>query len=418
MVTGPGKAEVVDADRPQVGPHDVLVRMRACGICGSDAFYITIGGIPPRQGHTPLGHEPAGEVVEVGAEVAGIAVGDHVVINPMAAPSGIIGNGGATGALADYLLIENAVRGTSLEVIPKHIPWEVAALNEPMAVARHGVNRCKPKPSDKVVVFGAGPIGLGATLAFKSLGVSHVVVVDLIGSRLDKALRIGADAVINSAEEDVLARLSQLHGEGESRFPGKAGTDIYLDAAGVPAVVNTALAAAKKGATLAIVGVHKEPVPVEFVNVMSNEITIVGCMGYPDEIFEVTKDLVANWEKYALIVSHTIPFDKVGEALELAGTSGAADKVVCPPVTWGVRCAERELRARFREISTTSARSARSRLAGQPVLDRGSLLSADIRRHPGINRIVSRACEFQLDQRLALGEQEHRHRLGFIRRSA
>ncbi|RAV04867.1 theronine dehydrogenase [Mycobacterium colombiense] len=328
VVTGPGTAEVLDTERPAVGPRDVLVRMRACGICGSDAFYITIGGLPPRQGHTPLGHEPAGEIAEVGAQVSGLAVGDHVVINPMAAPSGIIGNGGPAGALADYLLIENAVRGTSLEVIPDHIPWEVAALNEPMAVARHGANRCQPKPTDKVVVFGAGPIGLGAVLAFKSLGVSHIVVADLIPGRLDKALQIGADAVINSAEEDVVARLIELHGEGQSMFPGKAGTNIYLDAAGVPAVVNTALAAAQKGATLGIVGVHKEPVPVEFVNVMSNEITILGSMGYPDEIFEVTKDLVANWEKYALIVSHTIGFDNVGEALELAHTPGAADKVV------------------------------------------------------------------------------------------
>lgn len=332
MVTGPGKAEVLDTDRPKAGPRDVLVRMRACGICGSDAFYITIGGLPPRQGHTPLGHEPAGEVVEVGAQVTGLAVGDHVVINPMAAPSGIIGNGGASGALADYLLIENAVRGTSLEVIPDHIPWEVAALNEPMAVARHGVNRCRPKPTDKVVVFGAGPIGLGATLAFKSVGVSHVVVVDLLPGRLERALQIGADAVINSAEEDVAARLIELHGVGESMFPGKAGTDIYLDAAGVPAVVDTALAAAQKGATVAIVGVHKEPVPVDLINVMSNEITLVGSMGYPAEIFEVTGDLVANWEKYALIVSHTIGFDSVGEALELARTPGAADKVV---VTFG-----------------------------------------------------------------------------------
>lgn len=332
VVTGPGKAEVLDTERPAVGPRDVLVRMRACGICGSDAFYITIGGIPPRQGRTPLGHEPAGEIAEVGAQVSGLSVGDHVVINPMAAPGGIIGNGGATGALADYLLIENAVRGTSLEVIPDHIPWEVAALNEPMAVARHGANRCRPKPTDKVVVFGAGPIGLGAVLAFKSLGVSHVVVADLIPARLDKALQIGADAVINSAEEDVVARLIELHGAGESMFPGKAGTNIYLDAAGVAAVVNTALAAAQKGATLGIVGVHKEPVPVELVNVMSNEITILGSMGYPDEIFEVTQDLVANWEKYALIVSHTIPFDNVGEAFELAHTPGAADKVV---VTFG-----------------------------------------------------------------------------------
>ena len=328
MVTGPGKAEVLEAAQPTAGPKDVLIRMRACGICGSDAFYITIGGIPPRQGCTPLGHEPAGEVVDVGADVTDIAVGDHVVVNPMAAPSGIIGNGGAAGALADFLLIEDAVRGVSLEVIPEHVPFEVAALNEPMAVARHGANRCNPKPGDKVVVFGAGPVGLGAVLAFKSLGAGHVVVVDLLAARLDKALEIGADAVINSADEDVVARLIELHGEGESRFGGKADTDVYLDAAGAKAVVDTALAAGKNGATLGIVGVHKEPVPIELVNVMSNELTIVGSMGYPDEIFEVTKDLVANWEKYALIVSHTIPFADVDEALRLASTPGAADKVV------------------------------------------------------------------------------------------
>jgi L-iditol 2-dehydrogenase len=327
-VTGPGTAEVCDAPQPEAGPKDVLVRMRACGICGSDAFYIAIGGVPPRQGDMPLGHEPAGEIAVVGSEVTGIAVGDHVVINPMAAPSGIIGNGGASGALADYLLIENAVRGTSLEVVPDHIPWEVAALNEPMAVARHGANRCKAKPGDKVVVFGAGPVGLGAVLAFKALGASHVVVADLIPARLDKAMQIGADAVINSADEDVVARLIELHGDGEAMFPGKAGSDIYLDAAGAKPVVEVALAAAKKGATLGIVGVHKEPVPIEFTNVMSNELTIVGSMGYPDEIFEVTKDLIANWQKYALIVSHTVPFADVGQALELAGTPGAADKVV------------------------------------------------------------------------------------------
>ena len=328
VVTGPGETQVIDVPKPAVGPADALVKMRACGICGSDAFYISIGGIPPRQGHTPLGHEPAGEVVEVGSDVTGIAVGDHVVINPMAAPSGIIGNGGATGALADYLLIENAVRGTSLEIVADHIPFEVAALNEPMAVARHGVNSCQPKPSDKVVVFGAGPIGLGATIGFKSAGVSHVVVADLLPARLEKALAVGADAVINSATDDVAQRLIELHGAVESIFPGKVGTDIYFDAAGAPAVINTALAAAKPGARLGVVAVHKQPVPVDFVNIMSNEITIVGSMGYPDEIFEVTRDIVANWEKYAAIVSHTIPFDDVDEALRMASTPGAADKVV------------------------------------------------------------------------------------------
>lgn len=326
VITGPGETRVVEVPNPTVGPNDVLIRIRACGVCGSDSLYISMGGFG--KGHMPLGHEPAGEVVEIGSAVTGFTVGDHVVVNPMVAPSGIIGNGGESGALAEYLLLEDAVRGKSAEVVPDHIPFEVAALNEPMAVARHGVNRCAPKPSDKVVIFGAGPIGLGATIGFKSAGVGHVVVADLIPARLEKALAVGADAVINSAEEDVAKRLIELHGAGESMFPGKAGTDIYYDAAGAPAVINAALGAAKTGARLCVVAVHKEPVPVDFLNIMSNEITLVGSIGYPDEIFEVTSDIVANWEKYAVIVSHTIPFTDVDEALRMASTPGAADKVV------------------------------------------------------------------------------------------
>lgn len=328
MVTRPGQTAVVDAQVPAVGPSDALVKIRACGICGSDIFYISAGGLPPREGKMPLGHEPAGEVVEVGSEVTGVVVGDHVVINPMAAPSGIIGNGGAIGGLADYLLVEDAVRGKNLEVVPSHIPFEVAALNEPMAVARHAVNQLSPRTADKVVVFGAGPIGLGATIGLKSLGVSHVVVADVIPTRLDKALKVGADAVINSADEDVAQRLVELHGTGESIWPNRSGTDIYIDAAGVPAVIDAALGSAKQGAKLGIVAVHKEPVSVDFMNLMSNELTVIGSMGYPTEIFEVTSDIVANWEKYAVIVSHTYPFEDVNAALQAASTPGATDKVV------------------------------------------------------------------------------------------
>lgn len=85
---------------------------------------------------------------------------------------------------------------------------------------------------------------------------------------------------------------------------------------------------AKRGATIGVVAVHKAPVPVDFLSLMSNEITILGSLGYPDEIFDVTSDLVANWQKYARIVSHTIPFDRVNEALATASTPGAADKIV------------------------------------------------------------------------------------------
>ena len=329
LVTGPGTTAVVDVDTPTAGPADVLVKIRACGICGSDTFYIARGGIPPREGATPIGHEPAGEVVEVGADVSGIAVGDHVVINPIASRTALIGSGGPQGALSEFLLIEGAVLGTHLALISKDVPFEVAALNEPMAVARHAVNRTSPKPGDKVVVFGAGPIGLGAAIGYKLSGASSVVVVDIQPARLEKALAVGADAVINSLEEDVIARLTELHGAGATAMGHpRVGTDIFLDAAGAPAVIDTALAAAKHRATLGVVAVHKHPVPIDFQAVLASEVTIVTSMGYPTEIFEVTPEIAENWEKFAVIVSDTLPFDRVEEALTLAGTPGAADKVV------------------------------------------------------------------------------------------
>ncbi|MBR7832920.1 zinc-binding dehydrogenase [Actinospica durhamensis] len=329
MVTGVDQVSFVEEAEPVCGPRDILVKVKACGICGSDSFYAHVGGIPPRQGHTPLGHEAAGIVTEVGADVAGLRVGDHVVVNPLGDPQGRIGNGGPTGALTDLLRISDAKLGVSVAVIPADLPFEVAALNEPMAVAYHGVNRTEPKPGDKVVVFGAGPIGLGAVIGYKSKGVGHVVVVDIIASRLDKALLVGADAVIDSSKEDVAARLLELHGPGADAVgKPRVGTDVYFDAAGVPAVLETALACAKHLATIGVVAVHKKPVPVDFGAVLAAEVTIVTAMGYPDEIFQVTESIIADRDEYAHIISHRFPFDDALEALETAATPGAADKVV------------------------------------------------------------------------------------------
>ncbi|MGW2525156.1 alcohol dehydrogenase catalytic domain-containing protein, partial [Streptomyces sp. NPDC001617] len=148
--------DLVDVERPVPGPKDVLMKIRACGICGTDTFFLHIGGMPAGADGSmrsiPLGHEPAGEVVEVGAEVSGLKVGDRVVVNPQGVPSGIIGCGGEHGAMSEYLLLEDAEVGRTVAVFPDTVPFDVASLNEPMAVARHCVNRSEAKPSDKVVV--------------------------------------------------------------------------------------------------------------------------------------------------------------------------------------------------------------------------------------------------------------------------
>ncbi|WP_033320490.1 zinc-dependent alcohol dehydrogenase [Streptomyces yerevanensis] len=332
---GVGKIDVMDVERPVPGPKDVLVKVRACGICGTDITFLHMGGMPARA-HAggelipvALGHEPAGEIVEVGAEVADLTVGDRVVVNPQDAPTGIIGCGGKFGGMSEYLLIENAVVGKSVAVFPDTVPFDVAALNEPMAVARHCVNRSEAGPADKVVVFGAGPIGLGATIWLKLRGVEHVVVADVIPSRLEKALAVGADAVIDSAKENVTERLTELHGQAANALgQPRAGTDIYIDAAGAPAVFQAAVDSAKWKAKLVMVAVQKKGSDIDLGDMLRSELTLVASQGYPTEIFEVTPEIVEHHERFAKLISHRVPFAEAGHAFELTLTPGAAEKVV------------------------------------------------------------------------------------------
>ncbi|MCX5096130.1 alcohol dehydrogenase catalytic domain-containing protein [Streptomyces sp. NBC_00365] len=325
--------DVVETERPVPGPKDVLIRIRACGICGTDTFFVQSGGTPYNADGSVvsllLGHEPAGEIAELGAEVTGLKVGDRVVVNPQGVPSGIIGCGGAHGGMSEYLLLEDAEIGRTLAVFPDTVPFDVAALNEPMAVARHCVNRSEAGPEDKVVVFGAGPIGLGVTIWLKLRGVEHVVVADVIPERLRTALAVGADAVIDSATEDVTARLTELHGEAANALgQPRAGTDIYIDAAGVAAVFNTTVDTAKWGAKLVMVAVQKPSEAIDLGGMLRSELTLIASQGYPTEIFEVTAELAEHQERFAKLISHRVPFAEVARAFELALTPGAAEKVV------------------------------------------------------------------------------------------
>ena len=168
-IHGVGDVRLDDYVLPEAGPKDVVLKMKACGICGSDLSYIKWGGMPVEPGGTTaLGHEGAGEVLSVGSEVTGLSPGDAVIVNPMATPSNV-GSGGPEGAFVDQLLIREAHKGTNLLPIPEGVPYDVAAMCEPLAVALHGVNRAQAKAGQKVVVFGCGPIGLGMVLWLAAL---------------------------------------------------------------------------------------------------------------------------------------------------------------------------------------------------------------------------------------------------------
>jgi (R,R)-butanediol dehydrogenase/meso-butanediol dehydrogenase/diacetyl reductase len=313
---------------PSPGDSDVVVKVKACGVCGSDLTYIKIGGIHRKPGGvTPIGHEAAGEVMSVGSGVKGVSVGQRVVINPMMTPSNI-GSGGPEGAFTEHLLVRDARVGDSLLPIPDDLPFEVAAMTEPLAVALHGVNRSLAKAGEKVVVFGCGPIGLGMVLWLVDRGVKDVVALDLAPERLERAMALGARAVINPAKEDVRARLKELHGTARIFSREAVGTDAYIDAAGAPNIVSDVIGMAKFQSRLVITAAYMKPIQIDLGAMLTTEMTITTAVGYPDEMPDVIAALPRLKEQVRSLISHRFPFDQIIDALGVAGTPSSAKVMV------------------------------------------------------------------------------------------
>jgi 2-desacetyl-2-hydroxyethyl bacteriochlorophyllide A dehydrogenase len=310
------------------GDSDVIVKVKACGICGSDLSYIKMGGIMRKPGGvTPIGHEAAGEVMMVGNAVKDISVGQHVVINPMNTPS-FIGSGGPEGAFADEVLVRDARLGDSLLAIPDDLPFEVAALTEPLAVALHGVNRAQANAGDKVVVFGCGPIGLSMVLWLVDRGVTDVVALDLADERLERAKALGARAVVNPAKENVREHLRELHGTGRVLNREAVGTDAFIDAAGAPTILNDVVRMAKFQSRMVVTAAYMKPVELDLGAMLTTEMTLTTAVGYPTEMPEVVAALPRLRDKLGSLISHRYPFDQVIEALAVAGTPGSAKVMI------------------------------------------------------------------------------------------
>ncbi|GLK42420.1 MULTISPECIES: zinc-dependent alcohol dehydrogenase [Novosphingobium] len=326
-IHGSGDVRLDPYERPATGPLDVVVKMKSVGICGSDLSYIKIGGIPTPGTLTALGHEGAGEVIEVGAGVEGIAVGDPVVVNPMMTP-GNIGSGGPEGAFTQELLVREARLGESILPIPDGIDYDVAAMCEPLAVAMHGVNRAEVKPGDKVVVFGCGPIGLGMLLWLIDRGVTDVVALDLSEERLERARALGVRAALNPAEVDLRAELARLHGEVPSYGRVGVGTDAYIDAAGAPNILTQVIMMAKFHARLVITAAYMKPLEFPAGRMLTSEMTITTAVGYPTEMPEVIAAMPRLKDKIAAMISHKLPFRDVMKGLEIAASPQSAKVMI------------------------------------------------------------------------------------------
>jgi (R,R)-butanediol dehydrogenase/meso-butanediol dehydrogenase/diacetyl reductase len=285
-VHAPGEVRVDEMLAPEPGPRDAVVRVAACGICGSDVGYVALGGVAgPTLAPMPLGHELSGVVESIGSEfgeVDGIGPGTRVVVNPLGSGNRI-GNGGSEGGFAPRLLVRNAADGGCLIPIPDSLSFEAAALAEPLGVGMEAVDRVDAQEGESAAVFGAGPIGLSAIASLRDRGVEDVVAIDLSETRLAIARKLGARETLNPARDDVFARLRQLHGESPVLGAPMAATDVYIEASGAGSVIGDVLGGARSRARMAVVALHRQPLPVSLLLLMMKEISLVGSMAQPDD---------------------------------------------------------------------------------------------------------------------------------------
>lgn len=325
-VHGPGDVRLDEVPEPRPGPRDAVLRVSACGICGTDLRYVRLGGLAgPSPRPMPLGHELSGVIEEVGSEVRQLAPGTRVVLNPTAGGNQV-GNGGPEGGFAPRLLVRGVADGGRLFPLPEGLPPELGALAEPLGVGMNAVDRLAPGKEEKLAVFGAGPIGLAAIASLRDRGVEDVVAVDLSPRRLEIARRLGARASIDASREDPWRRLRQLHGEALLLGAPMAATDAYLEASGAASVIPAIVQHARAGARLCVVALHDGEIPLRFLLVMMKQLTLLGAMEYPED-YGRTLELLCRWDLSPMI-SHHLPLERFHEALTLARDPSSGGKVL------------------------------------------------------------------------------------------
>ncbi|MGL4566516.1 MAG: zinc-dependent alcohol dehydrogenase, partial [Halioglobus sp.] len=218
--------------------------------------------------------------------------------------------------------------GDSLLAIPDNLPFEIAALTEPLSVALHGVNRAEAKPGDKVVVFGCGPIGLGMVLWLVERGITDIVALDLSVERLERARLLGARAAFDPTAADLPAKLRELHGSARVFSREAVGTDVFIDAAGAPNILSDVVRMARYQSRLVVTAAYSQPVPLDLGAMLTTEMTITTAVGYPTEMPEVLAALPRLAAKAAPLITHRFPFDQVIKALDVARTPASAKVMI------------------------------------------------------------------------------------------
>jgi (R,R)-butanediol dehydrogenase/meso-butanediol dehydrogenase/diacetyl reductase len=344
---GPHDVRIEDVADTRPGAGQVLVRVELCGICGTDLHEFYDGPVfcptadqphPLTGARAPvvLGHEFVGVVEALGADVAGLEMGDRVVVEPRqtcgtcaACTSGrynccpdaaTIGLQGGGGGLAERIAVDAAL------VFPiGDLPAELGVVVEPLAVALHAVRRAGDVRGCRVVVFGAGPIGLLVVWVLRTLGAEHVSVVEPSRTRRERAVAFGTHQVVDPAYDDAVATVRA----------GTAGlgTDVAFECAGVDACLAGALESVRPGGIVVNVAIAGRPLTVDLLPLILKEVSVVGSICYADDHQAVIDLLRAHEFPVEEFITGTIALDDLVEhgIRRLAEAPEAHVKIVVRP---------------------------------------------------------------------------------------
>jgi L-iditol 2-dehydrogenase len=321
---GKEKIEVKDAPVPEPGAGEVLLRVRACGICGSDLHFYW-GELPALPTVSP-GHEFAGEVAEVGEGVQGFAPGQRVLVEPIRScrecaycrtgsyqlcPKRVLLGAFVPGGLAEYV----AVPAYTLYALPDGLDFELAALVEPLAVAVHGLHLVDLSFGERVVILGSGSIGVMVALAARALGASEVIATYRYDHQAQAALAAGATRTVQADEASGLA----------TEKP-----DVVVEAVGGHAdTLSQAIGMVRPGGRVSVLGLFTAPVQVHALPLMLNEVRVTGGITYcrpgQHSDFDVALRIIgADPERARGIISHRFPLKKADEAFRAAADKSSA----------------------------------------------------------------------------------------------
>lgn len=317
VMTAPGQIVIHDVPHPTIQDHQILLRTRRIGVCGSD-IHVWHGRHPYTGYPIVQGHEVSGIVAEVGRAVTGFAVGDPVTFMPQVTcgqcypcrhgmehicESLKVLGFQTNGAAQEYFPLD----ADKVLKLPAGLTLDQGAMIEPLSVAVHALRRGGGAAGKRVLVLGAGTIGNLTAQVARASGALDVMITDINNYRLALARRCGLGHVINTQEEELMAAIRRDFG------PERA--DLILECVGVEATISQAIACARKGTTIVVVGVFGEKPRVDLGLVQDRELSLVGTLMYQRQDYEQAIALASSGKlQLEPLISDRFPFDRYTDA--------------------------------------------------------------------------------------------------------